>query len=94
MKNTSNLLPRVSSSGSEMDWIEPAVHFSNSRALQPYEQVYDAFHLLQRDPSVQVGYFLSCTQRIRKSIYWIHLSRSMINMCLQKMISSVVVKEW
>ncbi|KAI3432146.1 uncharacterized protein J3R85_007539 [Psidium guajava] len=53
VKNTSNLLPRVSSSGSEMDWIEPAVHLCNSGALQPYERVYDAFHLLQRDPSVQ-----------------------------------------
>lgn len=53
VKNTSNSLPRVSSYGSEMDWIEPAFHLSNSRALQPHEQVYDAFHLLQRDPSVQ-----------------------------------------
>ncbi|KAF7850896.1 hypothetical protein BT93_L4910 [Corymbia citriodora subsp. variegata] len=53
VKNTSNLLPRVSSYGSEMDWIEPTLHLSNSRALQPCEQVYDAFHLLQRDPSVQ-----------------------------------------
>ncbi|XP_030533122.1 uncharacterized protein LOC115742770 isoform X2 [Rhodamnia argentea] len=53
VKNASNLLPRVSSSGSEMDWIEPAVHLCNSGALQPYERVCDAFHLLQRDPSVQ-----------------------------------------
>lgn len=40
----------------ELDWVEPSLHLSNSRALQPYgpDRVYDAFHLLQTDPSIQV----------------------------------------
>ncbi|XP_044504925.1 uncharacterized protein LOC123225122 [Mangifera indica] len=39
----------------ELDWVEPSLHLSNSRALQPYgpDRVYDAFHLLQNDPSIQ-----------------------------------------
>ncbi|CAA0836697.1 Uncharacterised conserved protein (UCP012943 [Striga hermonthica] len=44
-----------SSSLSELDWIEPSPTLGNSRKLCPYgpERVYDAFHLLQSEPSVQ-----------------------------------------
>ncbi|KAL3834650.1 hypothetical protein ACJIZ3_009386 [Penstemon smallii] len=40
---------------SEMDWIEPSMHLCNSRILQPRgsDRVYDAFRLLQTEPSVQ-----------------------------------------
>lgn len=39
----------------ELDWIEPSLCLSNSRMLQPYpaDRVYDAFHLLQTEPSIQ-----------------------------------------
>ncbi|KAJ0098457.1 hypothetical protein Patl1_19837 [Pistacia atlantica] len=39
----------------ELDWVEPSLHLSNSRMLQPYgpDRVYDAFHLLQTEPSIQ-----------------------------------------
>lgn len=40
----------------ELDWIEPSLYLSNSRRmLQPYpaDRVYDAFHLLQTEPSIQ-----------------------------------------
>ncbi|GFQ05070.1 hypothetical protein PHJA_002651100 [Phtheirospermum japonicum] len=44
-----------SSSESEADWIEPSLNIRSSRMLQPYgsDRVYDAFHLLQSEPSVQ-----------------------------------------
>lgn len=46
---------RVSSVGQELDWIEPSFHLCNPRMLQyhGYDRVYDAFHLLQTDPSIQ-----------------------------------------
>ncbi|KAI8537167.1 hypothetical protein RHMOL_Rhmol09G0004400 [Rhododendron molle] len=47
---------RVSSSvGQELDWIEPSFHLCNPRMLQyhGYDRVYDAFHLLHSDPSIQ-----------------------------------------
>ncbi|XP_044467407.1 uncharacterized protein LOC123197261 isoform X2 [Mangifera indica] len=39
----------------ELDWVEHSPHQSNSRMLQPYgpDRVYDAFHLLQTEPSIQ-----------------------------------------
>ncbi|KAJ4955403.1 hypothetical protein NE237_012186 [Protea cynaroides] len=40
---------------SELDWIEPTLHLCNPR-LSPshqYGRVYDAFHLLQAEPSIQ-----------------------------------------
>ncbi|KAJ6835564.1 uncharacterized protein M6B38_332530 [Iris pallida] len=45
----------LSSSESESDWIEPAMHLYSSRASQSYEhgKVLDAFRLLQINPSVQ-----------------------------------------
>ncbi|XP_059460718.1 uncharacterized protein LOC132189900 isoform X4 [Corylus avellana] len=41
--------------GSELDWMEPSPHLCNSRTLQPHgsDRVYDAFHLLHTEPSVQ-----------------------------------------
>lgn len=50
------LMHRVPSAGSEIDWVEPSVHLCNSKMVQPhgYDTVYDAFHLLQNEPSVQV----------------------------------------
>lgn len=46
----------LSSSGSVSDWIEPSMHICNSKLLQSYgsNRVYDAFHLLQTEPSIQV----------------------------------------
>ncbi|KAF6175430.1 hypothetical protein GIB67_036521 [Kingdonia uniflora] len=43
------------SSGSEMDWLEPSVYLFNQRMIPSHrnENVYDAFHLLQTDPSIQ-----------------------------------------
>ncbi|KAJ9140020.1 hypothetical protein P3X46_030707 [Hevea brasiliensis] len=48
-------LPHVSPAGSEIDWLEPSPHLYNSRMLRPYgpDRVYDAFHLLQTEPSIQ-----------------------------------------
>ncbi|KAJ8552824.1 hypothetical protein K7X08_020217 [Anisodus acutangulus] len=45
----------LSSSGSVSDWIEPSMHICNSKLLQSYgsNRVYDAFHLLQTEPSIQ-----------------------------------------
>ncbi|XP_015069734.1 uncharacterized protein LOC107014368 isoform X2 [Solanum pennellii] len=45
----------LSSSGSVSDWIEPSIHICNSKLLQSYgsNRVYDAFHLLQTEPSIQ-----------------------------------------
>ncbi|KAL3645184.1 hypothetical protein CASFOL_010364 [Castilleja foliolosa] len=44
-----------SSSESEADWIEPSLNINSSRMLQRYgsDRVYDAFSLLQSEPSVQ-----------------------------------------
>lgn len=49
----------------ELDWIEPSLCLSNSRMLQPYpaDRVYDAFHLLQTEPSIQVPLLLTLTKR-------------------------------
>ncbi|KAF7147482.1 hypothetical protein RHSIM_Rhsim03G0165400 [Rhododendron simsii] len=46
---------RVSSVGQELDWIEPSFHLCNPRMLQyrGYDRVYNAFHLLLTDPSMQ-----------------------------------------
>ncbi|XP_043718030.1 uncharacterized protein LOC122665976 [Telopea speciosissima] len=40
---------------SELDWIEPTLHLYNPRLSQShqYGRVYDAFHLLQTEPSIQ-----------------------------------------
>lgn len=45
----------TSPTGSELDWVEPSFHLCNSRVLQPHgsNKVYDAFHMLQTEPSVQ-----------------------------------------
>ncbi|XVF08480.1 hypothetical protein REPUB_Repub07fG0006800 [Reevesia pubescens] len=51
----SGSMHRVPSAGSELDWIEPSLHLYNTGALQPYgsNRVYDAFQLLQTEPTVQ-----------------------------------------
>ncbi|KAF5187931.1 transmembrane protein [Thalictrum thalictroides] len=53
----SSSVRRVPSYGSELDWIEPSLRYSNSRIhqLQGYERarVHEAFTLLQNEPSVQ-----------------------------------------
>ncbi|OVA02132.1 hypothetical protein BVC80_927g7 [Macleaya cordata] len=48
-------LQQVPSAGSDLDWIEPALHVYNPRTLRShgYKRVYDAFHLLQTEPTVQ-----------------------------------------
>ncbi|XP_043718029.1 uncharacterized protein LOC122665975 [Telopea speciosissima] len=40
---------------SELDWIEPTLHLYNPRLSQSHQngRVYDAFHLLQTEPSIQ-----------------------------------------
>ncbi|KAI3458317.1 hypothetical protein Pfo_014980 [Paulownia fortunei] len=45
----------ISSAESEVDWVEPALTLCNSRMLQPHgsDSVYDAFYILQSEPSVQ-----------------------------------------
>ncbi|CAB4271213.1 unnamed protein product [Prunus armeniaca] len=52
---SAGLVDRVSSVGSELDWMEPSAYLCNSKMLQPHasERVYDAFHLLQTESSVQ-----------------------------------------
>lgn len=44
-----------------VDWIEPPLQLCNTRLLQPYmlDRLYDAFHVFQTDPSVQVLCFLA-----------------------------------
>lgn len=56
--STTSLVHRVSSVGSELDWVEPSLHLYKSKMVQPhgYDTVYDAFHLLQTETSVQVFY--------------------------------------
>ncbi|PIA51792.1 hypothetical protein AQUCO_01100573v1 [Aquilegia coerulea] len=53
----SSSVRRVPSYGSELDWLEPSLLYSNSRMqqLQGYERarVHEAFSLLQNEPSVQ-----------------------------------------
>ncbi|PSS33189.1 Protein PHOTOPERIOD-INDEPENDENT EARLY FLOWERING like [Actinidia chinensis var. chinensis] len=48
-------LKRVSSVGKKLDWIEPSLHLCNPGLLQRrgYDRVYDAFHLLHTEPSIQ-----------------------------------------
>lgn len=38
-----------------MDWFEPSLQLCDSKGLNPYgpDKVYDAFHLLQTEPSIQ-----------------------------------------
>ena len=50
----------TSPTGSELDWVEPPFHLCNSRVLQPHgsNKVYDAFHMLQTEPSIQVPYII------------------------------------
>ncbi|KAK0595990.1 hypothetical protein LWI29_011755 [Acer saccharum] len=56
ISSSSGLGHSVASIGSELDWIEPASFPSSKRMLLPYgyDRVYDAFHLLQTEPSIQV----------------------------------------
>ncbi|CAA2935351.1 Hypothetical predicted protein [Olea europaea subsp. europaea] len=46
---------KLSSADSQLDWVEPSLHLFDSRRLQPHgaDRVYDAFHLLQTETSVQ-----------------------------------------
>ncbi|KAK2654220.1 hypothetical protein Ddye_014076 [Dipteronia dyeriana] len=54
ISSSSGIGHRVASIGSELDWMEPAPFLSNTRMLHPYgyDRVYDAFHLLQTEPSI------------------------------------------
>lgn len=53
------LMGRIPSVGSEVDWMEPSLNIYNSRLVQRCgsNKVYDAFQLLQTEPSVQVSLF-------------------------------------
>lgn len=52
------LVNRASPVGSEVDWIEPCLELQ--LGARGVERVYDAFQLLQTDPSVQVT-FATCS---------------------------------
>lgn len=45
------LIHRVSSAGSDVDWMEPSLQLLHSPGT---DRVYDAFQLLQSEPTVQV----------------------------------------
>ena len=65
----------ASSAGSELDWMEPSACLSNnSKMLQSYgsERVYDAFHLLQTESSVQVPFFVDHFIFTRTSLLFIY----------------------
>ncbi|XP_060203357.1 uncharacterized protein LOC132631697 isoform X1 [Lycium barbarum] len=55
LSSSLDLSREVSSSGSVSDWIEPSLHICNSKLLQSYgaSRVFDAFHMLQTEPSIQ-----------------------------------------
>lgn len=56
---------QVSDQSEFVDWIEPPLQLCNTSLLQPYmlDRFYDAFHMFQTDPSVQVLYcFYSCLE--------------------------------
>ncbi|KAL8096021.1 hypothetical protein AgCh_037110 [Apium graveolens] len=50
-----NLIRKVPSVGSEVDWMEPSLQPWNSRFLKPLgsDRVWNALHLLQTEPAVQ-----------------------------------------
>ncbi|KAG0458949.1 hypothetical protein HPP92_022077 [Vanilla planifolia] len=52
---STNTLPRTLSTGSQSDWVEPAMHLYSSKTYksQEREKVLDAFRLLQINPSIQ-----------------------------------------
>ncbi|KAG8638512.1 uncharacterized protein LOC110600028 isoform X2 [Manihot esculenta] len=54
-RNPTGMLFRVSPAGSDLDWVEPSPYLGNPRVLRSYgpDRVYDAFHLLQTEPSIQ-----------------------------------------
>lgn len=51
---------QVSESEEFVDWIEPPLQLCSTTLLQPYmlDRLYDAFHVFQTDPSVQVLCFI------------------------------------
>jgi len=51
-----------------VDWIEPSLQLCNTSLLQPFmlDRLYDAFHVFQTDPSVQVLSFLA----VLRSMVW------------------------
>ncbi|XP_002510978.2 uncharacterized protein LOC8289625 [Ricinus communis] len=55
ISSPTGILHRASPVCPEADWMEPSPHLCNSRMLQRYgpDRVYDAFHLLQNEPSIQ-----------------------------------------
>lgn len=75
---------RVPSVGSEVDWVEPSLNLCNSRLSQPCgsNKVYDAFHLLQTEPSVQVSllfkFSISILSEIQNTIKYIFSLRNLI----------------
>ncbi|XP_010555612.1 PREDICTED: uncharacterized protein LOC104825057 isoform X2 [Tarenaya hassleriana] len=53
--SSNGMFHSASSSGSDLDWLEPSMQLCHARTLQShgYDHVYNAFHLLQTEPSVQ-----------------------------------------
>lgn len=56
MMNATNFAHGVSSTNWHLNWAEPAFHLYNPQSAQSqgYDHMFNAFHLLQINPSVQV----------------------------------------
>lgn len=56
ISSTNGCLIRQASSSSESDWREPSLQLCDPKVLQTYgsNKVYDAFHLMRTDSSIQV----------------------------------------
>lgn len=59
-QTTSPAVQRTSSKGSDSDWMEPSMQPYDRKLVQSprWGRVYDAFHLLETEPSVQVIFLL------------------------------------
>lgn len=67
VSSPAGFLRRVPSYGSEVDWMEPSLPLCNASVLKPFgsDRLYDAFHLLQTEPYVQVsGLFMLHIDRL------------------------------
>lgn len=56
MMNATNFARGVPSTNWQLNWTEPALHLNNPQSAQSqaYDHMFNAFHLLQINPSVQV----------------------------------------
>lgn len=84
--SASGSVHRVNLLGSDSDWIEPSDYLCNS---QPHgcERVYDAFHLLQNESSVQVRILIS--QHTRIHLVFVFLTFDLADDCDIRVFSCV-----